>query len=267
MMMPRKRSNKRKPRQPVKSGFALPQIDWGQLGSVALLALVGVGFWMGATWVLERPVNSVRVDGRFERVSALQVEAAMAPYLDEGFLKTDLQDMQQAIVALPWVQEASVRRSWPSTFSVSIIEERAAARWGEDGLLNVYGELFVQHAKHVPAELPRLSGPANTEFQVAQQFFELDTQLEQRGLYAVTLKMDERGSWELGLSNGIVVRFGAVEVATRAARFFRALDGVLQPLASKVEYVDMRYTNGFAVGWKSADRMELADKGETDPHA
>ena len=50
------------------------------------------------------------------------------------------------------------------------IEQTAAARWGESGLLNTRGELFVRAAAHVPAELPRLSGPEGTESQVAQRY-------------------------------------------------------------------------------------------------
>jgi cell division protein FtsQ len=267
MTMPRKRSNRRKSGKPVKRSFEFPEINWSRLGNGVLLLLVGVTAWSGATWMLERPVNSVRIDGHFERVSAMQVEAAMTPYLDSGFLAADLSMLQKSITGLPWVQDASVRRSWPSTLSVTITEERAAACWGKDGLLNVYGELFVEHAKHIPAELPRLSGPAGSELQVAKRFFELDVQLKQRGLNAVALAVDERGAWKLELSNGIDVRFGAVALEARTTRFFEAFDLVLAPLANKVGYVDMRYTNGFSIGWKPVGRMKLADTGETDPHA
>jgi cell division protein FtsQ len=267
MTMLRKHANRRRSRKAAKREQRWPKINWRRLKDGVLLILVGVSVWLGAAWVMERPINSVRIDGHFERVSAMQVEAAMAPHLDSGFLAADLRMMQRAIVSLPWVQDATVRRSWPSTLSVIITEEQAAARWGKDGLLNIYGELFVEHAKHIPSELPRLSGPTGMELQVARRFFELDTQLEQRGLNAVALEMDARGSWELELSNGIAVRFGAVELEARTERFFQAFDEVLAPLTNKVDYVDMRYTNGFSIGWKPVGRVKLADKGETDPHA
>lgn len=215
---------------------------------------------------MDRPINSVRIEGRFERVTARQVEAAMLPFLDEGFLSLNIGEVQRAVARLPWVERASIRRSWPSALNVSVVEERAAARWGENGLLNVYGELFVQEAKHVPVELPHLSGPDGTQLQVAKRFFELDARLQQRGLHAVSLQLDARGSWELGLSNGIRVRLGAVDVDARAARFFVALDQVLAPLTEQVNYIDMRYTNGFAVGWKDKATMRFAGTGGTLPN-
>jgi len=175
--------------------------------------------------------------------------------------------VQRAVAELPWIESASVRRSWPSTLSVTVAEERAAARWGKAGLLNVYGELFVAKTSHIPAELPRLNGPAGFELEVARRFFELDKRLMQRGLTATSLKRDGRGSWQLGLSNGMQVRFGAISIDSRIERFFDALDGVLAPVAEKVNYVDMRYTNGFAIGWKPVEKVKLADLGESDSHA
>jgi len=267
--MPRKRANKRKSTAPVRREFRLPtiSINWSLLGNAGLLLSAIAGVYFGTLWLLDQQINSVRIEGRFERVSSLQVEAAITPFMNQGFLGADLRTVQHAIVELPWVQEASVRRSWPSALIVSVTEERAAARWGKDGLLNVFGELFVEHASHIPAELPHLMGPPGTELEVAQSFFELDDQMKQRGLMAVSLAVDARGSWELGLSNGMQVRFGAVALEARKERFFEALDQLLAPVADKVDYVDMRYTNGFAIGWKPGVKTRLAEQREMDPHA
>ena len=265
-MLP-KRANRRKMPKRARREFSLPEINWNRIGNGVLLLFVLVGAYSGTIWVLDQPINAVRIEGRFERVSAMQIESAMTPYLKGGFLSADLQRVQQAIADLPWVQHASVRRSWPATLSVTVAEEHAAARWDKAGLLNVYGELFVAETSHIPAELPRLSGPDGSELKVAQHFFKLDKQLEQRGLTAVSLSIDERGSWRLGLSNGMQVRFGAVALESRTERFFEALDGVLASVADKVDYIDMRYTNGFAIGWKQVEGIKLADLREADPHA
>lgn len=267
--MPRKRANKRKISAPVRREFRLPtiSINWRLISNGGLLLGVVTGVYFGTLWLLDQQINSVRIEGRFERVSSLQVEAAITPYMNQGFLGADLRTLQRSITDLPWVERASVRRGWPSTLIVSIAEERAAARWGKDGLLNIYGELFVEHASHIPAELPHLSGPPGTELEVAQRFFELDDQMEQRGLMAISLAVDERGSWEMALSNGMQVRFGAVALDARTERFLEALDQLLAPVADKVDYIDMRYTNGFAIGWKPGVKTRLAEQGEMDPHA
>ena len=64
------------------------------------------------------------------------------------------------------------------------------------------------------------------------------------------LELDGRGAWTLLLSNGIGVRLGSQDVEARLARFFEALDSVVTPVATDVQFIDMRYTNGFSIGWK-----------------
>ena len=267
--MPRKRGNRRisrKPKQLPKIKLRVPSINWGRVGNVALLVVVLLGSYNGTLWLMDQPIRTVHVEGNFARVSSPQVEAAMHGHLDQGFLAVDIKQLQTEIADLPWVKSASVRRSWPASLQVAIVEEQVAARWGESGLVNRSGDLFVESASHIPAELPRLDGPEGTAVEVTERFFMLQAKLEQFGLSAVALQLDARGAWELGMSNGMRVRFGAMAFEERIERFFVALDQVLTPIAARVDYVDMRYTNGFAIGWKDQSETRLADSRESDPH-
>jgi cell division protein FtsQ len=82
-------------------------------------------------------------------------------------------------------------------------------------------------------------------------YFKIETQLEQRGLAALSLELDARGAWTFRLNSGVVVRLGAAAVEQRLARFFRALDNGVAVNSEQVAYVDMRYTHGFAIGWRA----------------
>jgi len=77
---------------------------------------------------------------------------------------------------------------------------------------------------------------------------------------------DPRGAWEFELSNGIRVRLGATTVERRLDRFFVALDQVLSSQAEHVDYIDMRYTNGFAIGWKDRNPVRAQTEGGIRPH-
>jgi len=248
------------------STWSMPGISWVLLGNAAVFIVVLAGAFHGTSWLMNQPIEAVQVKGTFQRVPSMTVEAALAEYLDEGFLSLNLNEVQSRIASIPWVAKASVRRQWPGVLEVIVTEERAAARWGKSGLLNTRGELFVTEATHLPVELPRLSGPDGSELQVAQRYFELQQKLEQRGLSVVALNLDERGSWDLILSNGIQVRLGSSSVNERVARFFLALDQVLAADSSRVAYIDMRYTNGFAVGWKPAGARKASMTLEKGQH-
>jgi len=78
-------------------------------------------------------------------------------------------------------------------------------------------------------------------------YLELRGRLVEAQLQLDTLRMDERGAVQFTLSGGQEIRLGRHEVAERMARFFEVVAPSLR--FDEVSYVDLRYTNGFAVGW------------------
>ena len=243
----------------------LPPIPWVALSStIGVLILVG-GLFTAGRWVLNRPVERVVFNGKFERVSADQLESVLRKAMGKGFLAADLDAIQAKVGALPWVATARVSRQWPDTLDVTVTEETPAARWGADGLLNPQGRLFVRHTSHIPAELPRLNGPEGSEADVAARYVAVQEQLVERGLAVDALELDGRGAWTIVLSNGIGVRLGCQDVDARLTRFYEALDTVVTPVATDVQFVDMRYTNGFSIGWKQQRAASAATEEEPPP--
>ena len=234
-----------------KRSLALPTIPWGRLAPAALVLgaaalLVGsIGF------ALDRPVRRVEVAGSFQRISPLDVEQVVRERLKGGFVTADLDALQHAIERLPWVDHARVQRRWPDGLAVQVTEQMASARWGETGLLNSRGELFLRDARHVPPELPRLDGPEGSEHQVAQLFFQVQPRLVESGLRISALRLDPRGAWELDLANGVTVRFGRRQVQERVERFIKVGAPVVAGRPNDIAFLDMRYSNGFAVGWRT----------------
>ena len=213
--------------------------------------LISVGALSALTWALDRPVKVISIDGSFQRVSPGQIEKAVAPFASEGFMSANLNDIQRAVETLPWVDHARIARRWPNSLRVSVTEQTAAARWGESGLLNTRGELFVRAAAHVPAELPRLSGPEGAESQVAQRYLAVQGRMSEAGLRIAALRLDERGAWEMDLDCGVTVRLGRRDVDERIERFIHTASQVISHRLTEVNYVDMRYSNGFAIGWRN----------------
>jgi cell division protein FtsQ len=148
------------------------------------------------------------------------------------------------------VDRARVQRLWPDRIRVEVVEQQAAARWGEDGLLNTRGELFATGVRHVPPELPRLDGPPGTEWQVAQRYLAIQGRLVEQGLRVAALSMDPRGAWQMRLSNGVTVRLGRRQVDERMERFMQVGAQVIAGRAADIDYIDMRYSNGFSIGWR-----------------
>jgi len=227
-------------------------LEWRTYARRAALLLLLAGGLAALTWALDQPLRVISMDGSFQRVSPGQIEKAVAPFRQAGFMSADLDEIQRAVEALPWVEHARIQRRWPDSLHVTVIEQTAAARWGESGLLNTRGELFVRSATHVPAELPRLSGPDGTESQVAQRYLAVQGRMLEAGMRIAALRLDERGAWEMDLDSGVTVRLGRRDVDERIDRFIRTASQVIAHRLSEITYVDMRYSNGFAIGWRNS---------------
>lgn len=226
--------------------------------TLALSAAALYALGKGAQITLDQPVHNLVVEGTFQRVTPIQVEAAVAEALDAGFMTVDLGALRERVQALDWVDRANVGRQWPDTLIVRVTEHQAAARWGETGLLNVRGELFTENAQHSFPELPRLAGPPGSERDVARRYLAVRGKLTEADLALESLELDERGSWRLMLGGGQEIRLGRRDIDERLYRFFDVVAPALVAELPRVEYVDLRYTNGFAVGWRDGPPANLA---------
>ena len=270
--MARKQARRRKAKTAPK--FALPAIRIKRFAApLAAIAIVAVTYDL-ALRMLDSDIDSIEVSGPFQRVTALSIEEAIADELEKGFMGADLEIIQARVRSLSWIDKAAVARRWPDRIAISVTEQVPAAVWDERGLLNVRGELFVDNAQHLPAELPRLSGPEGRSDDVARRYLDVRERLIPIGLDVRTVALDERGAWNLALTNGVEVRLGRRDTDRRTDLFIDVVAGVIAGQAADIDYVDMRYSNGFTVGWKStsptpadgdtesAERSMLASRGD-----
>lgn len=259
--MKKPRSNRRKAeRRQIKIPRIKINVRWLLLPPAVLGALAAAH--LGAQAALSLPVTTLELSGTFQRLTPLQLEAAVAGALDRGFLGLDLRRIEREIEALDWVDSAKLARKWPDTLAVSIVEQTAAARWGERGLLNTRGQLFTDDRRYRLPELPVLSGPPGSEHEVAERYLVLRDRLAAANLALAGLAMDERGAWSIDLDGGQRIRLGKRNVRARLNRFFSFVLPALAGQFDRVSYVDMRYTNGFAVAW--IDELELSRTSATE---
>lgn len=216
----------------------------------------------GADWALRAqnfPVRSVRFEGPFRHVTREQLERATLDAVRANFFLVDLGAVQQRVEALPWVQQASVRRLFPNAIAISFTEQQLAARWGADAWLNADGEVVHVSGDNLPSDLPRLDGPDGTSAQVFEEFHEFRERLAALNLQLVGLALSARRSWRLDLQPPEGARPFTIVVdrerpLPRLERFVRVYRAAFarEEDRNRVRQVDLRYTNGFAVQWYPA---------------
>jgi len=257
-----KQAKRRKQRK--KRHITMPTIRIGRVVTPLLVAVSVYATYQLSLKMLDREISSVEITGPFQRVTPLLIEEAISGEIDAGFVGANLDRIHQQVVALSWIDQARVARRWPSRLAIAVTEQVPAAVWGDSGLLNTRGELFVAAARHVPTELPRLSGPnAASAEEVAAQYLSVRERLIAVGLDVSRVHLDERGSWEMTLQNGIEVRLGRKQVTARTDLFLDVVTDIIVSRAADIEYVDMRYGNGFTIGWAGGDGTPVKSSTST----
>ncbi len=227
-------------------------------GALALVVVAFIGERVAAKLVdpQSMKIQSVQVEGVFERVKPEAIKRVVASFSEQGFLGVDVGQVKLAIETLPWVKQAAVRRVWPDTLYISLQEQVVAARWGESALVNPEGGLFFPQNSANFTNYPELVGPGSDGVAVLAKYAKVREMLAAQGLLATHLAQDERRAWVVTLSNGVKLLLGRKESELRLARFIDLYPKVLQQWVRSIDEVDLRYANGFAVRWHAAAGKE-----------
>lgn len=222
--------------------------------TLALGVLATAGYLLRdlARW----PVHSVRVAGDFQHLSRTALERAIARHLGSGFFGIDLSAVRSAALALPWVKDVSIRRVWPDSLHVAVIERRAVARWDGGGLVDADGQLFHPQQEPQGLELPVLHGPPGAEGEMLRRYRELSEALAPAHARIDELSRDARGAWRVHLARGTELVLGREPSLVRLNEFARVLATALRARSAQIDRVDLRYASGFAVHWKGGSTLD-----------
>lgn len=198
------------------------------------------------------PIRNVELTGNHSHVSKLNIYDVMMVELSEGFFGLSVAKLREDICYLPWVKDAMVRRVWPDKLAIEIVEHQPLAVWNDRAIVTMNGALIMPNDVSLVSSLPKFFGPENKEQQVVQEWRKMQAVLDQLDLKITQIELAQRGAWQLTLGENLKVKLGTQEIHSRLERFIRAYDTVLGDQSEKVDYVDLRYTSGLAVGWKNS---------------
>jgi cell division protein FtsQ len=190
------------------------------------------------------PLQGVRLSTAPQRVDADEVLQVIRNEVHGNFFTVDIERLRQSLEKLTWVRNASIRREFPQLLEVQLEEYQALARWNDSALVDSQGEVFVAQSDQ---EMPEFVGQDGTAEEVTQRYEQFSQLLAGLDLQVTRLVLSPRHAWQLRLSNGMVLELGREDVQQRLARFVEAYPYSLAEIQSRVKYVDLRYSNGFAV--------------------
>lgn len=225
------------------------------------VAILMVLIFIGGTALLARgdlgKVNNVVVLGDVRYVDMQELERITRNHLKFSKAAADLHALQGKLLDLPWVKQLAVAKEYPDKLVLDIQEHHVVLRQTSGELIDDQGKRFGvnlnSYKEKKPAmykalmQLPLLDAPDYAQETAWKQFQAVQNRMAVSDFTLQALQLDERGSWQLTLQSGLVLKLGSEALLKRLQVFLAIAAPRLKTQLSKLRYVDLRYSNGFAV--------------------
>ena len=242
-------------RQPMSVTLSPVVLNW--LAGAALMLVIGGAVLWGSVWINNPenlPIQRVDWQSEFKYMDKAELQEIIEPYVKTNLYLLDEVALEQELEKHPWIRAVSLRKVWPEQLFLNVEEQLPIAFWGEDSLLNQFGEVFPAELPEKLGEFPMIFSPKNDGRVMAERYVALSKSLQGLGLKIVELTENDNGSWRMKVNDGQDVIIGRKEQEKRIKRF---RVGYMQELKSKfddIRSIDLRYTNGFAIEWKRGSK-------------
>lgn len=193
------------------------------------------------------PLNNVQVEAPFVYVSKQTIEQQLTPFIKKGLLHINKSAIAKNLSSLPWVKQVNVKRVYPDTLFINLIERQPVAIFNDNDFLDDNGVSSpINQDVHPP--LPKLKGNAGSEKELLQELKKVSKLLK-----AATLMVDvlekRSSTLILTLSDGLKIVVDEKGAKDRLTRFVKIYPQLLQKKAQPLAQVDLRYKHGLAVKW------------------
>ncbi len=205
------------------------------------------------------PLKQVEIRGQYKNTNPQEIKAILQPYLNIGLLRLNTTAIQQQLEELPWVQTAEISRDWPNKLIISLTQKVPLAHWHKKALITADGSVFFPPVATIPNNLPYLETPSLLIPQGIIILEQMNHSLARLNLQINKLIFTERQAVTLVLQSTTLqtppisfkLLLGHNDIQERFNRFTDVFPKVFENRLNQVQYVDMRYTNGMAVKWKT----------------
>ena len=234
---------------------------------VVLFSLITISFWLTQHFIGQEsaPVTSIDISGEMPYSQRSDIINAIDQVDMGNFFQVDVNEVQSYVLNLPWVYSVAVRKQWPNELKIYVVDQNPVALWNGNFLINQAGQVFQADVERINHYLPNFFGPEGSELLALENYKDLNALLDFKALKIDELVLSERFSWQLTLDDGVTLNLGRQARVERIQRFMDVYPIIKAQLKAKkitekqqnqaVDYIDLRYDTGLAVGWKTVDSI------------
>ena len=215
---------------------------------ISLLVLLIILLKTNNREIFHFPIKNV-ISSELINVNEDDISNAVKYLYSKSFFDIDLNYLKNKLEKIEWVRKINVRRSYPNEIIIDIEEHTPILIWNNKMYINTYGEKF--NVSKIDKNIPILISDESRINEVFTYFKLFNEKLSSRKLdFKITKIMEnEIRSLTISLSSGINIQLGSKDVNIKIPLFFEIYKSLNTRDLNKIRYIDMRYSNGFSVGW------------------
>lgn len=197
-------------------------------------------------------INELQIKGKFRYLDVADVDSVLRKQTLGNFFSVELNQLKKQVEALEWVESADIRRQWPNSISVTVVEHKPAMRWGADKWVSTSGAIINLPITVVSKKVVTLSGAESQSKQILLQAANWQEKFANDGLELRKAKLSSSQAWILSLyyaelDSEFDLLLGSDDLVERLARFKTLFTEKLMFSEYKLKRVDARYPDGLAV--------------------
>ena len=197
------------------------------------------------------PIKNISIESIIININKDDVFEKSKNYLDsKSFFNFKINILKKEIEKVSWVKSADIRRVYPGEIKIYIEEHIPIAIWNNESYMNNIGDIFF--VNDIKKNLPIISSNQSGNKIMFEYFSLLLKYISDENFDIKIKKIEENDIRSLSayLSSGIIVKFGSKDIRNKIHTFIKVYKTLNTSDLEKIRYIDMRYSNGFSIGWK-----------------
>ncbi len=199
-------------------------------------------------------IRHIQVEGTLQHADKTKISNILQPLIHSSLFSLNQSSLHQALVALPWIKQVDIHRDFPHELIIKLNEKQVVASFNGKALIDKSGNLFTPEDKSIIAQFPEIIASKDLLPAALKDLQTLQLILASQNLKIKSLILAQRNSVTLILTNGLKILLGKQNMSARLETFLDIYPKVFENRLNQVQYIDMRYTNGMAVKWATANR-------------
>ena len=220
-----------------------------------VMGLTGFRYLMQAT---SFPIKQINIQGEFTYLDESFLHELARESVNGGFFSLNVDAIRKHMQSEAWVDTIMVRRIWPDTLAINVLEQKPIARWNSVSMLNHHGKVFTPDLSTIPNNLPSVTAPEGSEQLILEQLKLIQEQVASIGISLTAIHLSERRAWKLSFDQ-LEVLLGKTNFEKRMQRFIKLVPVALNGDYRNISLIDLRYTNGFSINHKDSKQL-ITDK-------